>query len=380
MKYDAITLDTNIFQQHGLNFESGVLAQLSQFQSGYIEFVLSEIVVREVTKHLISFNKESLEKINTALRDYKRSRVNSEENVLMIEGRIRDSLIPEDAAINRITEFQKSTNYTVVKSDLTDVGVLVRKYFSFSAPFEATGRKKSEFPDAIALLSLEKWSEQSDKKVLAVSTDLGWAAFAESSNNIDVETNLSTALSLLQQHLSDAEKHILDFLSFLDSDASSDIYSKFFDDLSEAIDEMEVTGEASSAHAFDSDTVQIKLKNFEFSDENNSERTVTVIRIGSSKIVAQVSLWADVTAECDFSMFVWDSIDKEDIPMGITHAVTDEKIQLNVLLHLEGDFSDFSSLNIVSMEIIDGIDEIYFGDIEIDYRFGEDYADRLFLI
>ena len=52
MKYDAVTLDTNIFDQKHLNLERGILAQFKQFAEGSARFVLSEIVLREVLRHL----------------------------------------------------------------------------------------------------------------------------------------------------------------------------------------------------------------------------------------------------------------------------------------------------------------------------------------
>lgn len=52
MKYDAITLDTNIFDENSLSLEGGMLQQLQQFKGGLAHFVLSEIVVREIHRHL----------------------------------------------------------------------------------------------------------------------------------------------------------------------------------------------------------------------------------------------------------------------------------------------------------------------------------------
>ena len=61
--YDAITVDTNIFDEQQLNLEGGLLKQLYQFKDGSPKFVLSEIVVREVGRHL----QDRAQKTNTAL-------------------------------------------------------------------------------------------------------------------------------------------------------------------------------------------------------------------------------------------------------------------------------------------------------------------------
>ncbi|MBM1172198.1 PIN domain-containing protein [Microvirga arabica] len=52
MQDDAITLDTNIFVADGLRLESGLLARMSQFKSGSAKFILSEIMVREISNKL----------------------------------------------------------------------------------------------------------------------------------------------------------------------------------------------------------------------------------------------------------------------------------------------------------------------------------------
>lgn len=45
VQYDAITLDTNVFDRNGLVLESGLLAQMTQFSGGSAQFIMSEIVL-----------------------------------------------------------------------------------------------------------------------------------------------------------------------------------------------------------------------------------------------------------------------------------------------------------------------------------------------
>ena len=71
---------------------------------------------------------------------------------------------------------------------------LIAMYFEPSPPFEGTGKKKNEFPDAIALITLEDWAREPEKKILAVSKDHGWVSFAEKSEFIDINKELPAAL------------------------------------------------------------------------------------------------------------------------------------------------------------------------------------------
>ncbi|RWP38751.1 hypothetical protein [Mesorhizobium sp.] len=48
----AISIDTAIFDKYGCNLAHAVLARLDQFKKGGVNLILSEIVVKEVTKHI----------------------------------------------------------------------------------------------------------------------------------------------------------------------------------------------------------------------------------------------------------------------------------------------------------------------------------------
>ena len=52
MKYDAITIDTNIFDQNRLKSHEGLLKRLGQFKDTLTQFVLSEVIAGEITRHL----------------------------------------------------------------------------------------------------------------------------------------------------------------------------------------------------------------------------------------------------------------------------------------------------------------------------------------
>lgn len=63
-KYTALTIDTSIFDQNALKLKKGALATLKQFKDLPINFILSDIVEREVIKHLNKKEMEAIEKLN----------------------------------------------------------------------------------------------------------------------------------------------------------------------------------------------------------------------------------------------------------------------------------------------------------------------------
>jgi hypothetical protein len=69
MQYDVITIDTNIFRKYGYFLEGGMLGQLSQFKEGLAQMVLSEIVARELYRHLTTLAQDAATRLGAAVKD-----------------------------------------------------------------------------------------------------------------------------------------------------------------------------------------------------------------------------------------------------------------------------------------------------------------------
>ena len=52
MKYDVLTLDTQVFTTNNFDFDGGWLAQVKQFKDGPIDVVISSVVAREARNQL----------------------------------------------------------------------------------------------------------------------------------------------------------------------------------------------------------------------------------------------------------------------------------------------------------------------------------------
>lgn len=70
-EYTAITLDTSIFDGNGLKLEQGVLGKMRQFKTIPICFVLTDVTVSELTRHLEEKMKASKFSLEKALEDSK---------------------------------------------------------------------------------------------------------------------------------------------------------------------------------------------------------------------------------------------------------------------------------------------------------------------
>ena len=160
MQCDAITVDTNVFRINGWRLEGGLLAQLAQFREGSVQFIMSEVVIREIHKYLKIEARKAGDAIEKARRVSRKTGLMSPKEWEQLDKLVKTAKLVDEAAKDRLGTFIGKTGMTVIPATHADMGELVRRYFGPLAPFENSGKKKNEFPDAIALLSMEKWAEQ----------------------------------------------------------------------------------------------------------------------------------------------------------------------------------------------------------------------------
>ena len=72
MDFDAITLDTCILEKENFNLENGLLAKFEQFSRILnIEFIVSDVVLREIISLMEEKTKKGISNYNKALEtDY----------------------------------------------------------------------------------------------------------------------------------------------------------------------------------------------------------------------------------------------------------------------------------------------------------------------
>lgn len=374
MQYDAITLDTNVFDRNGLVLESGLLAQMTQFSGGSAQFIMSEIVLREVHRHLVEKAKNSRDDFIAATKRAIEHGVIADDNRTALDEISKKSIDPSEAAKLRIEKYLKETGAEIIPADTTDIRALIKSYFELSPPFEGSGKKKNEFPDAIALLSLEAWAVEKGIKILAVSYDKGWAEFAAKSHHIDVLEDLPGALSMLQKDTEHAQKVMNLVLKRLvageDPDFLSDIEAHVSDEVSSA----SVFPEAASSFYYEPDFVELELQKLDFR-YREGELDMDIVAVGAGRIVTRLGIEVFADASTSFSFQVKDGIDKDYVSIGGCHAATEISFPASILVTLEGDFSNLDELDYVAsgIELIGMIDTVDFGEVEPD--FGEDYYD-----
>lgn len=152
----AISIDTNIFEATGFRLEHGYLRYLEQFSQGDVRLVFSELTIGELRARMLRKTEEALSTLRKGLSDMSTYWLLPSQDIRSeIVAKFTQQMVPAGKVEERIQEFLRRCNAIVIPATGTvDPSTLVRAYLESRAPFESS-KKKHEFPDAIALMSLE---------------------------------------------------------------------------------------------------------------------------------------------------------------------------------------------------------------------------------
>lgn len=366
VRFGAITLDTEVFVRNGYRLEAGLLAQLTQFKNSPIQFILSEVVIGEMFNHVIANTKNAEANFKNAVQKSKEHGLFScelHDQLSKISSSISQ---PKDAVETRLTDFIHKTSAEIIPIKTVDICDVVKRYFNSSPPFEKQEKKKHEFPDAIALLSLEDWAESQQMRILAVSHDRGWKNFAAESKWIVVKDDLASALAELQTQADTALHFMNRFISDLESGKHPDAM-----DFMEKGLLVEISGEYAEAQAssffffFTNDGIDLDYKEFEFLRDDDGF-DVNIVQISGRQLVARIGLFITANAAGHFSFFVEHG---DYRPIGSCYEITEAGFRADVLVTVTGNLSsaDDEEIEISAIELVEIVDAINFGTIDPDF-------------
>lgn len=360
MQFGAITIDTNIIKSNGYRFREGLLAQLNQFSGGDVRFVISEIVLEETKRHLIEVVSSDLEAIDKASNLAKKMLTLDLKTIANIAKNTENLPSSENEASCRIDRFIEDTNAIIIHPDQVKIRELTNLYFKPLPPFSNTARKKHEFPDAIALLSIEEWAKSTNQKVLAISMDKGWKEFADNSDWIEVKPDLATSLELFQTEIELAQTIVQTKIKYLDK--NRDVFEglEFEEKLQYILDDLALFAAAESD--FDINTQEADLSYIEhnFSGHRN-EYNFDILHIENDSISFKLELFVDIYAESEFEFYFHGKL------VGEESFFEDFRIDFSLLVQLDGDvFADDNKMTISKIELLSSDNPLDFGYIEPD--------------
>jgi hypothetical protein len=365
-RISGISLDTSIFDGNGNRFERGLLAKLNQFKNTSVEFVLSDVVLGEVRSHVIRDAQEAKSTTVAALKEVGRSwQISNEQReaaltaLFGVEG-------CEELAERRIKAFQDATEFEAVASnDRVDIDRLLMAYFSSKAPFGLSTSKKSEFPDAIALLALESWAKERDLLLLLVSKDGDWKKFSKDSAQLIVVEDLALALSYFHQNADVACARLAHRLQ----EGSLNIEADLQRAVQFAVDRINFIPEVSSGYYFDAELGEVEITEIALQEDAYSSGPFRVVDKPEDELLvveAEVVVTIDVNAYMTFS--IYDSIDKDEVPIGGATPRTEATMTFKVLLTFEGDLAGDAELVDAEIEVAKSNVYVDFGDVGPDWE------------
>ncbi len=362
MEHNAIIIDTSIFMANGLRLEKGLLKTVSQFNRTSIDFLMPDVIKNEILTHLE-------EKISQAQQTLKKSLQEAEDH-LFFDGSTLNSAMQtladteqvSNLARTRLNNFIEATGaIEIACGDYTNVHEVLDFYFKTYPPFSKSGPKKCEFPDAIVLLAVEHWAAKESKKVLAITKDKDWEKYCNDSQNIVYEDDLGTGLSLFNQKIS-TEALPSRIKSAIESDNANGFIQKIKASLKSQIDGFIPYQKATSHLIIEAEGAHGWFNDFKFNDSD-----FKIIDSDDEYVVLEANVNISYTAEGDFSLDAYDSIDHDTVNIGSVTESVDGSFDTNILITITGDnIGDVDDFNIDDIEILDMISEVDFGEITID--------------
>lgn len=355
----ALTLDTSIFNQYGLDLRHPILESLSQFEGTDIKVLFSDIVEREVQTHIAADAKATKDALKSALAKFGKTwKLSDAAPAPSVAGMLDDD--PVEFARSQWKAFIETIGASVLLAvDHLPVRSLVESYFDASPPFEASGKKKAEFPDAIALLSLEAWGRANGTKVLALSKDSGWHAFAEKSDHIIAMADPAVAFGLFNQ----ADSVLAQRIGAL---VATGQLPQLNDEIKRAIEE-----------AFDDSSIDVVAdSSYQFEAEFAGAEVLRLTMVSGPSVLAAddetIELVFEFECEANYSAYfswsTWDSIDKEDIPLGSDTCVARGEDYAEIIITFSRNFERVP--DVLKIEISRPPDVPEFGEVGPD--FGEE--------
>jgi hypothetical protein len=362
----AITVDITVFDDNGMRLDRGLFSQLLQFGRHPANLLISEVVLKEITRHLtasITMKKERLGRDMVDAADFVGFDI---KYVQEIKDKFRELPSSEELCRTQVDRFLNVSGAIVVDADdHIDVSDVLKCYFDASAPFHHENPKKKEFPDAIALLSLEAWAIDEETEVVVVSRDSDWETFCDASAKLHFVKDLATALAMFQTP-DEAVKNLVENLRAILNDSTSTLFMEIEDAIRNFDWESHVTSDIESQFQCEEDDLEVKLAKCVFVDRPDA---IAVTEIDEEAVSLTFAFQISGEYTGNFSFQKWDSIDREYISMGSGSVDQDFDVSVAVVLRIPNKSIDPEDME---WEIEPLPLHFYLGELGPDWMSGHD--------
>jgi hypothetical protein len=372
----ALSIDTCIFTDAGYRLEGGIFKTLEQFKGNVFSLVFSEVTISEVHRHMAKKADDDRTALISTLRSFGKSWLLPQDEQLRTTAALIGERTGRSIATQRIKSFAERCGISIARASKTlDVDALLKSYFHTKAPFEGSADKKSEFPDAIALLSLQGWALQNNTSVLFVTKDKGCQAFCSESDRLVAIDELDDALALIQERQKVLTLELCKRAEALFVDEDED-EADSLEELRDAIDsqiwDVSWIPEAESADYYEPEMQSVEVLSAEFVRSGNSPK-FRAVEYNGAELVAQATVSIEFDATCNFAFSTKDGVDKDMVPIGDAMVTKRSRATVEVLLSF--DIGEGDALTLSSTELMSSRCSIDFGFVEPDYSHEDPNAD-----
>ena len=164
---DTVFIDTSIFESNNFLEGKRIKEVFKLAERNEIRVVLPQLTYDEIINRITK-------NINEASQQFKKYRNDTRilRNIPSLSTKFEpfDNDQIKQELIDIVDKQFKQSNFIIVDYPTLNIEGVFKSYFEKRFPF-SSGSKKSEFPDAFALKSIEVWASENKTKVLAFSKD-----------------------------------------------------------------------------------------------------------------------------------------------------------------------------------------------------------------
>ena len=331
----ALTVDTSIFYQKQFQLNSATLQALARLNGRGFPFLLANTVCKEVINHIERVASQALSSAKKGIGQALRAFETKEPTREHLLGQITGGRNAKQVAQENFRQYLADAGCEILDdAGLVDTESLFEDFFAARAPF-GTGKKKSEFPDALALNALERTATKRGVGILVVSKDSDWAKFCRDSRQLYLVKDIERALGLVANAPPVLRKSVL---GWLESDAAGG--DEIRSHMAKLVEFMEF--DASAYPSFGECELDVwagELQDINWPREND----IDIIEFeppedgNGLNLVVSLPIILDVKIPIDISFSIWDGVDKESMPMGSRWVEVAEQVDTEAIITFKFD-------------------------------------------
>lgn len=366
----AISVDTSIFDTNKQRLDKGLFSKLRQFGRGNIDLIFPDVVWSEISLHLLESVANNRKKYGRDIVDLCEFVGGDFSEVSALRERLER--LPEASVMRdlQLEHFLKEAQAEIlVAGKYVTIDEIMALYFDKKPPFQISGPKRKEFPDAVALTTLERWANENDKKVMLVSKDNDWKDFCASSEHLFFISDLTTALAIFND-ANDGYRAIFEYLYLELINPRSELLLVIENRLKDYDWYQKAHVEAHSQFSFDDDGAElIEVSALRFDDGLDG---ISLIDEGKNEISVSLRLTADLAFSVDFRFDKRDSIDRDYVSMGTTSIDDSAEVDVEVILNISLTGKDIQEMEI---DITPASFNLNLGEVEPSWMKNAGYED-----